>query len=40
MSRARNILNTQVKPREELFQIRKKKGQLSAELLKVLKRNA
>lgn len=40
MSKARNILNTQVIPREELFQIRKKKGELSTELLNALKTNA
>jgi hypothetical protein len=40
MSKARNILNSQVVPREELFQIRKKNGQLSPELLNALKKNA
>ncbi len=40
MSKARNILNTQVIPREELFQIRKKEGKLSQELLSALKSNA
>ncbi len=40
MSRARNILNSQVIPREELFQIRKKEGKLSSELISALKANA
>jgi hypothetical protein len=40
MSKARNILNNQVIPREELFQIRKKEGKLSPELIKALKTNA
>ena len=40
MSKARNILNTQVIPREELFQIRKKEGKLSSELISALKSNA
>ena len=40
MSKAKNILNTQVVPREELFQIRKKNGLLSSELLNALKKNA
>ncbi|MBT0812889.1 hypothetical protein KIH41_16500 [Litoribacter ruber] len=40
MSRARNILNNQVLPKEELFQIRKKEGRLSPELLNKLKSNA
>jgi hypothetical protein len=40
MSKARNILNSQVIPREELFQIRKKEGQLSPELMSALKTNA
>ena len=31
MSKARNILNNQVIPREELFQVRKKEGKLSSE---------
>ena len=33
MSKARNILNSQVIPREELYQIRKREGKLSPELL-------
>jgi len=40
MSKARNIFNSQVAPREELFQIRKKNGVLSQELLNALKKNA
>ncbi len=40
MSKARNILNSQIIPREELFQIRKKEGKLSPELKKSLKSNA
>jgi len=40
MSKAMNILNSQVIPREELFQIRKKEGQLSPELMSALKTNA
>ena len=40
MSRARNILNSQVIPKEELFQIRKKEGKLSTELISALKANA
>ncbi|MEO9258279.1 MAG: hypothetical protein ABI207_07850 [Crocinitomicaceae bacterium] len=40
LSKARNILNSQVIPREELFLIRKKEGKLSKELLRVLKSNA
>jgi hypothetical protein len=40
MSKARNILNSQVIPREELFQIRKKEGKLSSELVSALKSNA
>jgi len=40
MSKARNILNSQVIPREELFQIRKKDGNLSPELLRAIKANA
>lgn len=39
MSKARNILNSQVIPREELYQIRKKKGKLSPELKSALKSN-
>jgi len=40
MSKARNILNSQVIPKEELFQIRKKEGKLSSELISALKANA
>ena len=40
MSKARNILNSQVIPKEELFQIRKKEGKLSPELMSALKANA
>lgn len=40
MSKARNILNSQVIPREELFQIRKREGKLSPELTRALKSNA
>ena len=40
MSKARIILNSQVIPREELYQIRKKEGRLSLELHLALKANA
>lgn len=40
MSKARIILNSQVIPKEELFQIRKKEGRLSTELMQALKSNA
>ncbi|MFO7869255.1 MAG: hypothetical protein R6U95_08165 [Bacteroidales bacterium] len=40
MSKARNILYSQVIPREELFQIRKKEGKLSKELNNTLNPNA
>jgi hypothetical protein len=40
MSKARNILNNQVVPKEELFRIRKREGKLSQELLTALKANA
>lgn len=40
LSKARIILNNQVIPREELFQIRKKEGKLSPELMQALKANA
>lgn len=40
MSKARNILNNQVIPREELFQVRKKEGKLSSELITALEANA
>ena len=39
LSKARMILNDQVIPREELFQIRKKEGKLSQTLLGALKAN-
>jgi hypothetical protein len=39
-SRAQSILNSQVIPREELFQIRKKQGKLSSELQNALQANA
>jgi hypothetical protein len=40
MSKARIILNNQVTPKEELFQIRKKEEKLSPELKNALKSNA
>ncbi len=40
LSKARTILNNQVIPKEELFQIRKREGKLSPELLRALKANA
>jgi len=40
MSKARFILNTEVIPREELFQIRKREGRLSSELKRALQTNA
>ena len=40
MSKAKSILNNQIIPREELFQIRKREGTLSRELLSSLKANA
>jgi hypothetical protein len=40
LSKARTILNSQVIPKEELFQIRKKTGKLSPELQKALQSNA
>jgi len=40
MSKARNILNSQVIPREELYQIREREGRLSQELIRILKKNA
>ena len=40
MSKARIILNNQVIPKEELFQIRKREGRLSKELKTALKANA
>lgn len=40
MSKAKNILNNVVIPKEELFQIRKKEGKLSNDLINALKSNA
>jgi cell division protein ZapA (FtsZ GTPase activity inhibitor) len=40
MSKARAILNNQIIPREELFQIRQKMGKLSQELKNANKANA
>ena len=40
MSKARMILNNQVIPRAELFEIRKREGKLSSELTSALKLNA
>lgn len=40
LSKARNILNNQVIPKEQLFQIRKKEGKLSPELQKALQNDA
>jgi hypothetical protein len=40
MSKAKNILESQVIPREELFLIRKKEGKLSRELIIALNSNA
>lgn len=40
MSKAKSILNSQVIPRDELFEIRKREGKLSNELLSALKTNA
>ena len=40
LSKARTILNSQVIPREELYQIRKREGRLSPELTTALKENA
>ncbi len=40
MSKAKIVLNNQVIPREELFEIRKKEGKLSPELIRALKSNA
>ena len=39
-SKAINILNNEVIPREKLFQIRKKEGKLSSELITALKYNS
>jgi len=39
MSKTKNILNSQVIPREELFQVGKKEGRLSPELQCALKVN-
>jgi hypothetical protein len=40
MSKARIILESQVIPREELFQIRKREGKLSRDLITALTSNA
>jgi len=40
MTKARDILNKQILPKEALFQERKRKGQLSKELLNALNANA
>ena len=40
MRKARNILESQVIPREQKFQERKRKGRLSSELVRALKSNA
>jgi len=40
MTKAREILNKQVLPKETLFQDRKRKGQLSKELLNAMQANA
>ncbi len=40
MSKAKLILESQVIPRAELFEIRKQKGELSTELLSALRANA
>lgn len=40
ISKARIILNNQVIPKEELFQIRKRENKLSSELINALKANA
>ena len=40
MSKARNILNSQFIPREEVYQIREREGRLSQELISILKKNA
>jgi hypothetical protein len=40
MSKALNILHSEVIPREELFLIRKKEGKLSKKLQSALKANA
>ena len=40
MTKAREILNTQVLPKENLFQERKRKGQLSQEHFNALQGNA
>jgi len=39
-SKAKTILENIVIPRAELFELRKKSGKLSSELIKVLKTNA
>jgi hypothetical protein len=40
MTKAKDILNKQILPKEALFQERKRKGQLSKELLNALNANA
>jgi len=40
MTKAREILNTQVLPKEKLFQERKRNGQLSKEHINALQSNA
>ena len=40
LSKAMIILNSQVIPRDELFQIRKNEGKLSPELINALSSNA
>lgn len=40
MNKAKIILNSQVIPREELFQIRKREGRLSSELKFALNENS
>jgi hypothetical protein len=40
MSRARNILNSKIIPKDELNTIREREGRLSQELLSMLKKNA
>ncbi len=39
MSKARNILNSEVIPKDELNTIREREGRLSQELLSMLKQN-
>lgn len=40
MRRAKEILRTQVLPKDSLYKERKRKGQLSQELMNALKQNA